>query len=390
MSGATAMDESERVGLLAGVAGVAALGAMAALGAARNIARNRVVGTADPHADADLTALYGERATTVTTDDGLELAVRIVDLGTASEETAPEATAPDLTVVFVHGFSLRLASWHFQREQLAEEWADRNHRLVFYDHRGHGDSDPAPTETCTIAQLADDAAAVIRAVAPVGPVVLVGHSMGGMALMGLARRHPALFSAHGPVSGVGLVATASRGLTEAGLGEGLSNPVIDAFRMTVRRVPRLVQAGRGLTRQALEPVLVAASFGPTFYSPALGRAVEKMIQNTPIETIVNFLHALETHDESTALPVLAQVPTTVVCGDRDRLTPLPNSVRMYSQLGRDSRLVVVKGAGHMVQMEEPRLVTDAIVDLVDRARQALPAPRRRWWKRGTRPSEPPR
>ncbi|NED70343.1 alpha/beta hydrolase, partial [Streptomyces sp. SID10244] len=91
--------------------------------------------------------------------------------------------------------------------------------------------------------------------------------------------------------------------TEAGLGEGLSNPLLDAFRLSVRHVPALVRAGRGITRQVLEPVLVAASFGPDFYSPNAGRAVEKMIQNTPIETIVNFLHALEDHDESMALPV---------------------------------------------------------------------------------------
>ncbi len=376
MSGVSVVDDSERVGLLAGLAGVAALGGLAAIGAARNMARKSVVGRSDPHADIDLTTMYDEHARTVTTDDGLDLAVRTIDLG-----DVPNGASPELTIVFVHGFSLRLASWHFQCDQLAAEWADRNYRFVFYDHRGHGESDPAPAETCTIAQLADDAAAVIRSTVTSGPVVVVGHSMGGMTVMGLARRHPALFSSTGPVAGVGLVATASRGLTEAGLGEGLGNPVIDAFRLSVRRAPRLVQAGRGLTRQALEPVLVAASFGPAFFSPALGSAVEKMIQSTPIETIVNFLHALEIHDESTALPVLAQVPTTVVCGDKDRLTPLPNSVRMYSQLGPDSRLVVVKGAGHMVQMEEPRLVSDAIVDLVDRARVALPAPRRRWWKR---------
>lgn len=128
------VDDSQRVGLLAGVAGIAALGGMAAVGAARNIARKSVVGKADPHADVDLTALYGERARTVTTDDGLELAVRIVDLGEVSADTTP-----DLTIVFVHGFSLRLSSWHFQREQLAEEWRDRNYRMVFFDHRGHGE-----------------------------------------------------------------------------------------------------------------------------------------------------------------------------------------------------------------------------------------------------------
>ncbi|MDL9938317.1 alpha/beta hydrolase [Gordonia sp. ABSL1-1] len=373
------MENSGRVGLLAGVAGVAALGGVAVAGAARNMARRRVTGRTDPFADIDFTATYDGDPRTVTTADGLDLAVRTVDLGAVAD-----GGQPALTVVFVHGFSLRMAAWHFQREQLAAEWADRDIRMVFFDHRGHGKSDPAPDDTCTVGQLADDVAAVIAATAPSGPVVLVGHSMGGMALMALARRHPGLFTASGPIAGVALVATAARGITEAGLGEGLHNPVVGAFRVSVRRAPRLVQAGRGITRQALEPVLVAASFGPGFYSPAVGRAVEKMIQNTPIDTLVNFLHALETHDESTALPTLAQVPTVVVCGDRDRLTPLPNSVNMFAQFGTDSRLVVVKGAGHMVLMEQPELVTDAIADLVDRARVAAPAPRERWWKRSTR------
>ncbi|RPA12278.1 alpha/beta fold hydrolase [Gordonia sp. OPL2] len=368
------MDRSERIGWLAGVTGVAGLGAVAAGGVARNVARRRVRGRADPFADIDFTSIYDDPATTVTTDDGLGLAVRSVITG-------PEGVEPELTVVFVHGFSLRMASWHFQRYLLAEQWSGRSIRMVFFDHRGHGRSDPAPSHTCTIGQLADDTGAVIRAMAPSGPVVLVGHSMGGMALMGLARRDPALFGSDGRVTGVALVATASRGLTEAGLGEGLTNPLLDAFRLSVRHVPALVRAGRGVTRAALEPVLVAASFGSDFYSPVAGRAVEKMIQNTRIETIVDFLHALEDHDESTALPVLAQVPSVVVCGNEDRLTPLQRSMRMYGELGEDSELVVVEGAGHMVPMEEPEIVTAAIADLVDRARAAVPQPRRRWWKK---------
>ncbi|MFW0796123.1 alpha/beta hydrolase [Gordonia sp. CPCC 205515] len=373
------METSERAGWLAGITGVAALGAVAAGGVARNVTRRRTNGHADPFAGEDFTTIYDDSGTTARTDDGLSLAVRTVDTWTSDGDD--EVNEPELTILFIHGFSLRMAAWHFQRYALADAWADRRIRMVFFDHRGHGRSDHAPDDTCTITQLADDIAAVIRTAAPTGPLVLVGHSMGGMALMGLARRRPALFGADGRVTGVALVATASRGLTEAGLGEGLSNPVLDAFRLSVRHVPSLVQAGRGITRQILEPVLVAASFGPDFHSPTAGRAVEKMIQNTPIQTIVNFLHALEDHDESTALPVLAQVPSVVVCGNRDRLTPLPKSVRIYAELGDDSRLVVVDGAGHMVQMEQPEMVTDAIVDLVERARAAAPQPRRRWWQK---------
>ncbi|GAC69900.1 alpha/beta fold hydrolase [Gordonia soli] len=383
------MDNPDRIGWLAGVAGVAALGAVAAGGVARNVTRRRTVDRVDPHDGVDFAAIYDEApvdltvgptaSSTVTADDGVSLAARTVTLGDGDESTTPE-----FTVVFVHGFSLRMASWHFQRFALARLWAGRNIRMVFFDHRGHGASDPAPDDTATITQLADDTAAVLRALAPSGPVVLVSHSMGGMAVMALARRHPALFSPAGQVAGVALIATASRGITETGLGEGLRNPVVDVFRLSVRRAPALVQAGRGITRRALEPVLVAASFGSDFFSPTTARAVESMIQGTSLDTLVNFLHALEMHDESLALPILAQVPTVVVGATADRLTPFENSVRMFSELGPDSRLVKVDGAGHMVQMEQPDIVTDAIADLVSRARAARPQPRRRWWQRGSR------
>lgn len=368
------MNNSERLGVVAGIAGLGALGGLAAASVSRTAARRRRYSADDPCAGIDFTAIYADEASTVTTDDGLALAVRTVDLGGLTH-----ADTPELTVIFVHGFSLRMAAWHFQRFDLADIWADRRIRMVFFDHRGHGKSEAAPPETCTITQVADDLAAVMRTVAPRGPILLAGHSMGGMALMALARRHPEFFEPSGPVVGVALIATAARGLTEAGLARGLRNPLVDAFRATVRHTPRVIEAGRDLTRLVLEPVLVSASFGPDFHSPTAGRAVEKMIQNTPISTVVSFLNTLEQHDESMGLPVIARVPTAVVCGTADKMTPLPNSLHMYGELGDDSRLDVVEGAGHMVLMETPDRVTDAIADLAERARAAQPQPHRPWY-----------
>lgn len=339
--------------------------------------RTRKAPVGDPHRDVDFTSIYRDEASTVTVDDGVALAVRSVVTGPAADRDGQpwgRQSTPELTVVFVHGFTLRMASWHFQRYHLAQRWSDRRIKMVFFDQRGHGASDRASARSSTMAQLGDDLDAVIRAVAPTGPVVLVGHSMGGMSIMSLARRHPKLFGHRGRIAGVALVSTAARGITEAGLGEGLNNPIVDALTASVRYIPRAVQAGRGVTRRIVEPVLVAASFGPGYNSPAAGRAVEKMIQNTHIATMVNFLKVLESHDESTALPVLAQVPTVVACGDDDRLTPLPNSLRMYAELGDDSRLVVGEGCGHMLPMEAPELVDDAIDDLVSRSRLALGRP----------------
>ncbi|MFZ2512436.1 MAG: alpha/beta hydrolase [Gordonia sp. (in: high G+C Gram-positive bacteria)] len=365
-------EKSDKRGWGAGLRDVGSLGVTLG-GNVRRSRRRRKSGEAvDPYVDTDFKSIYNDESSTVIADDGVGLAVRTHITG--GKDTLP----PELTVIFVHGFTLRMASWHFQRYDLAERWADRRVRMVFYDQRGHGRSDPAPAQSASIKQLGDDLAAVIRAVAPTGRVILVGHSMGGMTVMALARSHPELFSHTGRITGVALVSTAARGITEAGLGEGLNNPIVDALRISVRYIPRLVQAGRGITRQAVEPVLVAASFGPDFYSPTAGHAVESMIQNTPISTMVNFLRALESHDESTALPVLAKVPSAVMCGDLDRLTPLPNSVRMYSELGDDSRLLIGEGCGHMLPMEYPDLVNDGIDSLVQRSRHARNRPTMRW------------
>ncbi|MEJ9078883.1 alpha/beta hydrolase [Gordonia malaquae] len=363
-----------------GLTQVGSLGAEAAGGVMRRRRTRKEIGGVDPNEGIDFKQIYRDESSTVTADDGVALAVRSFVTGPDTDDGQPwgRTSTPELTVIFVHGFTLRMASWHFQRYALAQRWADRRIKMVFYDQRGHGASDLSAAETSTMAQLGDDLAAVIRTMATTGPVVLVGHSMGGMSIMSLARRHPKLFGHGGRIAGVGLVSTAARGITEAGLGEGLNNPIVDALGLSVRYIPRAVQAGRGITRRVVEPVLVAASFGPDYHSPSAGRAVESMIQNMHIATMVNFLKVLESHDEVTALPVIAQVPSVVMCGDMDRLTPLPNSVAMYSELGQDSRLIVAEGCGHMLPMEYPELVTDGIEDLVNRSRVALGRPVMPW------------
>ena len=105
------------------------------------------------------------------------------------------ADAP-VTVVFVHGYCLRMESWHFQRRQLERRWGAAV-RMVFYDQRGHGRSGTPSVASCTIGQLGRDLDAVLRSVAPDGPVVLVGHSMGGMTILALARQRPELFGSNG-------------------------------------------------------------------------------------------------------------------------------------------------------------------------------------------------
>ena len=102
------------------------------------------------------------------------------------------------------------------------------------------------------------------------------------------------------------------------------------------------------------PVLRAASYGDEKISPSVVAFSEKMMHDTPIATLVGFLHALEVHDETgRGLRALAKMPTLIACGDR-RPAHARWSIReaMAAALPK-SELVIVGGAGHLVQLEQP-------------------------------------
>ena len=91
-----------------------------------------------------------------------------------------------------------------------------------------------------------------------------------------------------------------------------------------------------------------------------------MIHDTPINTMVGFVHSLQAHDERDGLKALAKIPTMVACGDRDLLMPVSHSREMAAALSR-CESVIVPGAGHLVGLERPEAVDDALVRLVERA-----------------------
>ncbi len=237
---------------------------------------------------------------------------------------------------------------------------------MFYDQRGHGDSGMPRSKSCTVSQLGRDLATVVEAKVPKGPIVLVGHSMGGMTVLALAGQRPEWFE--GRVIGVGgLVATTAAGLAETGLTRNLQNPIIDGFRLAVRTSPGVVQHARGgAARVLITPILRAASYG-TDVSPRLHELSDGMLDRTSVVTIVNFLRTLELHDESASLEVLAHTPAVVICGDQDMMIPFISSKRLAADLPESELVRVHGGAGHLVQLEFPAIVTDAIDKLVQRA-----------------------
>ncbi|WP_216915726.1 alpha/beta fold hydrolase [Nocardia noduli] len=291
-----------------------------------------------------------ERRATVSTRDGVELAVR--EYGPRDAES---------TVVLLHGHCLRAESWTYVRDELTRRYAGA--RVVCYDHRGHGDSATAAQETYNLDQLGHDLRDVLDAVAPTGPVVLIGHSMGGMTALTYAAQNPHEIGTR--VVGVALIATAASGLADAGFGRLLRNPVVSLFQAAVRRAPRVMHHAKRVASTVFAPIIRTAEFGDRTVSPRVLTLANAMHNETPIVTMASFLSAFMTYDRTDALAALSRIPTLVLCGSADLMTPPSHSVAMAAAVDY-ADLVILEGAGHSVILEQPTGVAEAMARLMTR------------------------
>ncbi|NGO40978.1 alpha/beta fold hydrolase [Streptomyces ureilyticus] len=317
---------------------------------------------------------------TATADDGTELYYEIDDVeqdATLSPRRrrlfGRKAPAP-VTVVFSHGYCLSQDSWHFQRAALRGVV-----RTVHWDQRSHGRSgrgvaqvqDGVPLD---IEQLGRDLKAVIDAAAPEGPLVLVGHSMGGMTVMALADQYPDLIRER--VVGVALVGTSSGKLGEVNFGLPVAG--VNAVRRVLPGVLKalgqradLVEKGRRATADLFAGIIKRYSFASRDVDPAVARFAERLIEGTPIDVVAEFYPAFTDHDKTEALAYFAELPVLVLSGVKDLVTPSEHS-EAIADLLPDAELVLVPDAGHLVMLEHPEVVTDRLADLLTRA-GAVPA-----------------
>lgn len=376
---------------LAGVAG-AAVGVLAA-GAAAGVAVERLTVGRGMRRRArlalDSTGPYGTlrgAPGTAVAEDGTRLYYEVEeveglgphdadDSGPAEPASADAAPGdPPVTVVLSHGYCLNQDSWHFQREALrgvarAVYWDQRSHGR---SERGRGQAGP-DADAVSIDLLGRDLKAVIDAAAPEGPLVLVGHSMGGMTVMALADQYPELIRDR--VVGVALVGTSSGRLGEVSY--GLPAAGVNAVRRFVPGVLKalgsqapLVERGRRATADLFAGLVKRYSFGSADVDPAVARFAERLIEGTPIDVVAEFYPAFAGHDKTEALAGFADLPLLVLAGTEDLLTPSGHSEVIAAALP-DAELVLVPGAGHLVMLEEPAVLDERLGALLERA-GALP------------------
>ncbi|MDI9884017.1 alpha/beta hydrolase [Streptomyces sp. HNM0645] len=371
----------------AGVAG-AAIGVIAA-GAAAGVAMERMTVGRGMRRKArlalDASGPYGALRGTpgrAVADDGTALYFETDEVDPETGGTAPRRRrlfgrkAPaSVTVVFCHGYCLNQDSWHFQRAALRGLV-----RTVHWDQRSHGRSGRGAAQTgpdgvpVSIDQLGRDLKAVVDEAAPEGPLVLVGHSMGGMTLMALAAAYPELIRER--VVGAAFVGTSAGRLGEVNYGLPVAG--VNVVRRVLPGVLRalgsqaeLVERGRRATADLFAGLIKRYSFSSRDVDPAVARFAERMIEGTPIDVVAEFFPAFAEHDKAAALDVFQEVPVLVLAGDRDLVTPSSHS-EAIADLLPDGELVIVPDAGHLVMLEHHEVVTDRLADLLVRV-GAVPA-----------------
>ena len=303
--------------------------------------------------------------------DALETGVSLVETPAASWSSRPptgsrctsrstsrgrvtridELGLPRPTVVMSHGYCLTSECWVFQRRYL--RWA--GYRVVVWDQRGHGRSGRGDTSSYTIAQLGEDLTAVIEAVAPEGPLALVGHSMGGMTTMALGTTHPDLVRER--VVAFGAISTSAGGMPLAAGGFAAS-----AGRLLLERLGPNVAGLFENRPELLKGILSANSELAdflverySFASPVPRSVVKlaaKMLLGTNLTVMSSFTPAFDDYDQTGGLGAFDGCETLVFNGEQDLLTPPEHSEAIVRALP-GAQHVIVRDAGHVIMLGAP-------------------------------------
>ncbi|HEX6257564.1 MAG TPA: alpha/beta hydrolase [Euzebyales bacterium] len=330
--------------------GIAALTAGAVGGAVLGYLAERTV-VDPPVGPAALTAgddLATERFT-VTAPDGTVLAV------TASGPVdAPR-------IVLVHGLSLTQEIWEAQRRALSGAY-----RVVTFDMRGHGDSRDAAMGDYTASAIGSDVTTVLDAIVG-APAVVVGHSMGGMAVLaGLADR-PELMMER--VAGVVLVNTAVSAIV-SGLGGGSVAAGVAFLRERARStlVGRIAYGGLdaegNLRGNDLATVITRMlGVGPNGREEAVEQVRRLVLGSRPhvAGELWRTAGTLDLLDVARELPV----PALVIGGTRDRMLPAHHSRRLADTIP-EVELIELADVGHVAMLERPDEVTSALTTFAQR------------------------
>lgn len=300
----------------------------------------------DPEAGEDLGRRRGVRARRIQLDDGARLFV---------EEIGPESRSG---AVLVHGSMLRTDAWHYQMAGLGD------HRLVLYDLRGHGMSQPKGDSPYTVARLALDLKRVIED-SGLEEVVIVGHSVGGMVAQQLCLDEPAFMDER--IKGLVLLNTTYGPAVETLIG----GAALARFERVTRRPFDLLggQSGRiDSLRRLIRPTdavfwgVAFSAFGPAASAHQVD-FVYDMVAETQSDVIFDLIRSYRDFDARGRLDRIT-VPALVIAGEHDRLT-LSGASEYLAQHLPKNEFHVLADVGHMSMMESHEEINELLERFLD-------------------------
>lgn len=253
--------------------------------------------------------------------------LNVLDLG-------PPATR---SVIFVHGFPFSHAMWHQQLPVVAETF-----RTIAYDLRGLGESTPGDG-VLTIEGHVDDLIALMDRLR-IDKATVVGLSMGGYITLRALERNPERFTA------AVLLDTRS----EADTNEARLN--------RAKAIAEVMRHGSAAFAEEFSQKL----FAPESFRrlPAETALIRQIIGNTHPRLIAGTLLALAARTDTTASLSAITIPTLIMVGEHDRITPPEASRAMHERI-TGSEMALIPHAAHMSPMENPGAVNARLMEFLN-------------------------
>lgn len=246
-----------------------------------------------------------------------------------------EEAGGGLPVVLLHGFPLDSRIWTSQRDALKDRF-----RVIVPDLRGFGKT--AFSDSFTLEALADDVHALLAELGAL-PCVLGGLSMGGYVAIAYAKKYPSDLK--------GLMLIDTRAEADSPEGKEARTKMIALVR----------EKGAPAVADAMLPRLLAPD--ALNNRPALVKELRDIIEACPPATIEHALVAMRDRPDRTADLASIAVPTLIIVGEHDAITPVALAETMNRGIP-NSKLLVVKGSGHMSNMEKAEVVNQGLTEFV--------------------------
>ena len=265
---------------------------------------------------------------------GNNISVTINNLSVGYNDQGP-ADAP--VIIFLHGFPLNKSMWDIQVEALKE-----NYRVIAYDVRGHGNSDPGIDEFFVELFVHD----LLRLMEKLGieKSILCGLSLGGYIALNAVLKYPDRFD--------GLILNDTQ-------------CIADTPEIKENRCQAIIRIMKNGVEQYADEIIKNLFAPESFTKKKNGvTTVREMIISTTKHSLCNTLHALAERKETCTQLHEINIPVLIMVGKEDKITPIAVAQQMHENI-RDSTLKIIQHAGHLTNLENPTAFNTHLVKFLE-------------------------